>query len=251
MAEKKTPSKNKSNHEKRMAQSAPKSSAEKEARLSKEREEREKYKKKQELAARSKKIAAVVFSVIFILAFAIPSAALMLSNNSSSTDSTYESAIEGYQQQLDENPSDLTQYLNMADLYYDWAYAVMTGEKTSSREYKDLFSEAVANYSSYLAENTDSEASINQASAYFYSGDNASAIDVLTKCAQSDPDNALVYARLGTVYYQDGQNDLARENYNKAVELDPDDEKGAKSEAQNMLTVLDASSSSDSTESSN
>lgn len=168
MAEKKTPNKNKSNHEKRIAQAAPKTSADKEARLAQERAEREKYKKKQEVAARTKKIAAVAFAVILIMAFAIPSAALMLSNSGKSSSSSYAAEIETYEKQLEQ-----------------------------------------------------------------------------------DPDNAQLYANIGSLYVQTGQTDLAVRNLEKAVELDPDDKVGAKTEAEAALADLlgtgqtDASSSAD------
>ncbi len=239
MAEKKTPTKNKSNHAKRLAQSAPKNTAEKEERQAQEREMREKYEKKKEVAKRGKKIAAVVFAVILILAFAIPSSALMLSNSKNASDSTYQASIDEYQKQLDADSSDTNAYLNIADVYYEWGKAVMQGTKSSSRDYKDLFQSAIANYNSYLDTNSSTNATINLANAYYYTDDKDSAINVLKKLTEKEPDNAMAYASLGYIYAQsDDTKSLAEENLNKAVELDPNDATGAKSQAQSILQSM-------------
>ncbi len=239
MAEKKTPTKNKSNHAKRLSQSAPKNSVEKEERQAQEKEMRDRYEKKKEVADRSKKIAAVVFAVILILAFAIPSSALMLSSNKNASDSTYQASIDEYQKQLDADSSDTSAYLHMADTYYKWGKAVMQGTKTSSHDYKDLFKSAIANYNSYLDGNSNTDATVNLANAYYYSDDKDSSIDVLKKLIDKEPDNAMAYASLGYIYAQsDDTKDLAEENLNKAVELDPDDKTGAKSQAQSILQSL-------------
>ena len=70
---KKSNSKHRSKHEKRISKSAPKSSAEKQKIVEAERVAREKEAKKKAVAGRGKKIMAIVFSVLLILAFAIPS----------------------------------------------------------------------------------------------------------------------------------------------------------------------------------
>ena len=92
---KKSNSKNRSKHEKRIAKAAPKSSREKQAIVDAQRAEREKQAKKKQTAARGKKIAAIVFSVLLILAFAIPSlTALSTCSQHSGTSAEAQAAVE-------------------------------------------------------------------------------------------------------------------------------------------------------------
>lgn len=248
MAEKKTHSKNKSAHEKRIAQSAPKSSKEKEAKKAAEEAEKEKQRKKKETAGRGKRIAAVVFAVILIIAFAIPTTALMLSDSDSSDESeelteldeTYDEALDVYFSMVDGDDESTTMYYEyIADLYYDWGYEVMSGED-SIYEYADLFSLSATYYNTFLVSNEDSDATINQAMAYFYSGDTDSGIEVLEARIEEDPEYSVLYSRLGILYAESGDYDTATEYLNQAIELDPDDEDGAKSEAESELSLIEA-----------
>lgn len=247
MAGKKTQSKNKSAHEKRIAQSAPKSSEEKEAKKAAEEAEREKQRKKRETANRGKRIAAVVFAVILIIAFAIPTSALLLSDSDSGDDSDelteldedYDSTLDLYFNLVDGDDESTTVYYEyIADTYYDWGYDVMTGED-SLYEYTDLFDLSATYYNTYLLTNEDSDATVNLAMAYFYSGDTDSGIEVLEERIGEDPENAILYSRLGILYAESGDYDTATEYLDQAIELDPDDEAGAKSEAETELSVIE------------
>lgn len=74
---KKNSTKNRSSHEKRTAKASPKSSEEKRARVAAEREKRDVKKKREMTSSRGRKILAVFFSALLIIAFATPSVAAL------------------------------------------------------------------------------------------------------------------------------------------------------------------------------
>ena len=239
MATKKTQSKNKSNHQKRTAASAPKSAAEKEALVSQQRAVKEKEAKKKQTANRGKKIAAVVFSVILILAFAIPSMSVLVSN-SSNADSSYEAAVKTYTDALEKDATEYINYINLASLYYDWGVSVKNGTETSKHETNELFQQAIDNYLLYGEYTTlSSDSSINLALAYYYTGDTANALATLQNLVAAEPDNAMANAYLGYMYAESGDTTTATQYYNKAIELDPDDTTGAKTYATNGLSYIE------------
>lgn len=168
---KKKGSKNRSSHEKRISQSAPKSLQEKQAKIERERAEREARAKKKATANQSKKIMAIVFSALLILAFAIPS---------------------------------------------------LTALSTCSQKQEETLSSSQA-YDQIIER---------------YGGDSAAALEDLKARSGQEPENATVWAELGYVYSYTGDNDNAIVALQKAVELDPNDNAGAKTLASQLLAEL-------------
>jgi tetratricopeptide (TPR) repeat protein len=79
-----------------------------------------------------------------------------------------------------------------------------------------------------------------------YSGDVDGGTKALKKLSKDSPDYGPVWQYLGIVYeYYQGDTDAAKEAYQKAVEADPNDEYGAKSQADRRLAALAAAEGGD------
>ncbi len=239
--------KNKSNHAKRIANSAPKSAEEKRVKEEQERKERDKAKKRHEKAAnRGKKGMAIFFSFLLIMAFAVPSASMLstCSNSNDSQANAYTQTIDQYNGLIKDNPSESVNYLNLANEYYDYAAAVLQGTVKSSEGSDDLFNKAIENYETFRGMDAGADSStiavvsVNEAMAYYYTGDTANALSILQGQTGLTPDNAVVWARLGLVYANSGDAADATAAYNKAIELDPNDTTGAKSFATQQLSLI-------------
>jgi tetratricopeptide (TPR) repeat protein len=237
---KKQQPKNKSSHARRTAKPAPKSSEQKAVQAKNAKAEQHHEEKKRERQARTKKIAAIFFSVLLILAFAVPSVSVLMGfNSSSSADDEYQAEVDNIQTLIDADSSEPTNYLNMADTYYNWATDVLDGNIDSSHSSDELFQEALSNYSTYLQTENDTDAVINMAFCYYYLGDLDSAQGALVAQTEKDPNNAVLWAKLGQVYQNNGDTENAKTAYNKAISLDEDDSQGAKSFAEQQLSTLD------------
>lgn len=243
MSTKKKGSKNRSSHERRTSKAAPKSFEEKQRLIEQERDEREKLKKKKATADRGKKIMAIVFSALLIIAFAIPSITALSTcsqnEKAASTSEGYEEIVAGFEAELAADPTKTAAYLSIGNAYYEWAEAVRSGQVEYAAGEKELYKEAIANYESYLASGEKSdEATINLALSYYYAGDGAKGLDILKSLTEQEADNAMAWARLAFIYSYTGDNDNAVVACNKAIELDPNDASGAKTVATELLAEI-------------
>ena len=73
-----------------------------------------------------------------------------------------------------------------------------------------------------------------------YSGDADAALAALQKLTEEAPDYGPAWANIGLIREYQGDQDEAKEAYQKAIEADPNDEYGAKSYANRRLAAMAA-----------
>ena len=82
---------------------------------------------------------------------------------------------------------------------------------------------------------------VDRAVCLFYSGEEDQAIADLSSFLEGTDDYVMGWYNLGAFYSQQGDNDQAKEAFNKVIELDPDNESGVVSYAQLQLAIIEAS----------
>ena len=239
---KKAPSKNRSSHAKRVAKAAPKSAAEKQARLDAQRAEQKKEEKKKQTSAMGKKIAAIVFSVLLILAFAIPSVAGLLSGSggAKAADEAFNERVSQALAEIEADTSGTIGYQNLGDIYFDWAEDVMSGEVESEHAATEIYGLAIESYQKFLADNEGVGAQLKLAQAQLAVGSTTQAAQTLQAVIAADAGNAEAWARIGDVYAAVNDAKDATTAYNKAAELDADGTGGWKAYSEQALARLTA-----------
>jgi len=179
-------------------------------------------------------------------------------------DDQYQPTVSSLEEKLESNPDDLTTLLGLAGDYQNWAatasqYITYDDEGNANEDdvthIKDLYGKAVEYYDRYIELNDSSAARTNRAMCKLYTDDAESGYNELVQLTEEQPDYAPAWLYLGVVDIQLGNTDAAKEELNKAVENDENDEYGAKTKAQVYLSLLEqqeseAAESSDATESS-
>ena len=208
------------------------------------------------------KVVIILFVVVFALStLAGALASVFQSQHASQTveynveyvDEQYEPLIADLEAKVAEDPDDMESVLSLANDYSSWGTSVMmlatTDEESTHAD--DLLEKAMGYYDQYLAsddpENADA-ARVSRAMCLNYQGDTSAAIEELEGVTQDSPDFAPAWADLGMLYETSGETEDAVAAYEKAIELDPDDEQGVKSvveERLNSLTGSDEETSDD------
>ncbi len=243
--------KNKSNHAKRLSRSTHNSDVEEQGKQTTQSTSKQAASKtsKDKLVgsgSKSRRVLTTVLAVILIAAFAVPSISVLTycsdSGSSSTTisDETYMAAAEEALAAVEEDSEDMDAKLTLADAYYDWAMVILQGIVTSSDMTSDeLFSLAIDYYSEYLESEDSVDAAISMSMCQYYLDDFEGAQSTLESAIESHEDSAMAWARLGLVRVALGETDSAKEAFNYAMELDPDDEEGAYSYAEEQLSLLE------------
>lgn len=202
--------------------------------------------------SRFQKVVIILFVVVFALSTLAGALASVFQAQQSQSveynvdylDENYEPLVSDLEATLAESPDDMSTVLSLANYYSSWGSGVLmlatTDEETSHGN--ELLDKAVGYYDQYIASGeTESveSASTSRAMCLYYGGDVSGALSALEQVTQDWPDYAPAWADLGLLYEVQGQTDEARTAYEKAVELDPDDEQGAKSYAEKRLSALD------------
>mgnify|MGYP002983797421 CR=1 FL=1 len=102
----------------------------------------------------------------------------------------------------------------------------------------ELLGKAVEYYDRYLELEDSDAARVDRALCFYYEGDTTTALNDLEEITQSSPDYAPAWANLGMLYEVRGDTDSAKSAYQKAAELDPDDEYNAKTFAEQRLDAI-------------
>lgn len=191
-----------------------------------------------------------VVIVIFIAIFALSTLAGALASviQSSQTveynvdyvDSQYESVVADLESKVQADPSDTDSLLELARDCSSWGSLVtMLAQDDDERAHgTELVQRAIGYYDQYLEQDDTPEARTERAMCSYQLGDTESARADLEAVTESSPDYAPAWADLGMILEGEGATDDAVAAYQKAVELDPDDEAGAKSYAQERLDQL-------------
>lgn len=214
-------------------------------------------------------IAIVVFGIVMALSMMLPSLSAIFAGSSSSSsqssqkadsasttdssdssssttssmasvDAKYSSTVSELEAKLKEKPKSLATLLNLGNDYMAWAYSASTyaTDDTSKQHVNDLFQKAMGYYDQYLALNDSSAVRVNRALCQYYSGDVDGAKSALLELTQSDSTYGPAWANLGLMYESSGDTANAKSAYQKAEEADANDEYGAKSFAEQRLSVI-------------
>lgn len=157
-------------------------------------------------------------------------------------DTMYGAAAEQLKSQYEQDTSNPSALLNLANGYFDWGAAAMEySESDDDAEHvTDLFTQAIAYYDQYLEANPDSKSvEVDRAICVFYSGDTEGAIADLEQFTAEDDSFGPAWANLGMFYENAGETDKAKAAYEKAVETDPDDTYQVKTYAEQRLAALE------------
>ena len=217
----------------------------------------------------------VVFAVLMALSLMLPSLSSIFSSSSSSsssseqttdadsdTSSDSDSSETDYVAKADEkygaqvatleekyasDPVNLATLLNLGKDYMTWgAYVRYYGSTDDDTTHaNELLDKAVKYYDEYLAQRDSSAVRVDKALCAYYQEDTTSALNQLKELSESAPDYGPAWANLGLLYEASGDTDSAKEAYAKAEETDPNDEYGAKSYAEQRLSSIESSESSD------
>ena len=238
-------------------------------------EEEEQLSKRQQAKERKKKITGIaigVFAVIMALSMTLPSLTYIFGDNNGQpaqeeqeaqqeaqdqtedseetetltgmdlVDSNYAAVVDPLKEKLAENPEDLATLLSLGNNYMSWgseAGSYATDEAGSTHVY-ELFQQAISYFDQYLELNDSAVVKANRAMCLLYSGDQSGALKALKKLTKEAPDYGPAWANIGLIYEYQGDQDAAKDAYQKAIEADPNDEYGAKSYANRRLAAMAA-----------
>ena len=158
-------------------------------------------------------------------------------------DNNYKAVVNPLKKKLEKNPKDLATLLNLGNDYMSWAseassYAV---DEESSNHVNKLFQKAIGYYDQYLELNDSQVVKTSRAMCFFSLGDTDTAMSELQTLTQNSPDYGPAWAYIGLINESKGDTDAAKEAYNKAIEVDPNNEYGANSYANRRLAAMAAS----------
>lgn len=158
-------------------------------------------------------------------------------------DAQYGTAAQALLAQYEQDPTNPTTLLNVANGYFDWGVAALNHatDDEGSAHATELLTQAVGYYDDYLADNPEAKsAMVDRAICVFYAGDHASAIAALEDLVQNiDPGFAPAWANLGMFLESEGRTDEARDAYETAIEAAGEtDAYGVRDYAQGRLDAL-------------
>lgn len=156
-------------------------------------------------------------------------------------DENYKTEVDALKKRLDADANNLAALLNLGNQYMSWGYNVSyyaSGDESASTHASELFDEAISYYDRYLALNDSNAVKVDRALCQFYGGDYTAAQEALEKLTKDAPDYGPAWANLGLVYESTFNTTSAEEAYKKAAEVDPEDEYGSKTFANQRLASM-------------
>ena len=158
-------------------------------------------------------------------------------------DANYKAVVDPLEAKLKKKPDDLATILNLGNDYMAWASeaSVYATDDESATHVNDLFNQAIKYFDQYLELNDSSVVKTSRAMCYYSTGDTDTALSELEALTESAPDYGPAWADIGVIYESQGDQEAAKEAYNKAIEADPDNEYGANSFANRRLAAMAAS----------
>lgn len=162
-------------------------------------------------------------------------------------DERYSATADSLKEKVEADATDKASLINLANTYYKWANSVAYYASTDEQDThsNELFQSAYDYYDQYLALESSNSAYANRALCQFYLGDINSAIVSLEDFVAQTADYAPAWADLGMMYTAAGENELALNAYNKALEVDPNDTYGLKDSVESQIESLSESDESD------
>lgn len=159
-----------------------------------------------------------------------------------SVDASYQPTVQALEEKLKESPDDLATLLNLGNDYMAWARtgSLYVASDEDRQHLSELYGQAISYYDRYLELNDSNAVRVDRALCQFYRGETEEATTALEQLCETAPDYGPAWANLGLVYEYQGEQDKAKEAYQKAVEVDADDEYGAKSFANQRIAAMSA-----------
>ncbi len=159
-----------------------------------------------------------------------------------SLDETYQPKVDALESKLEENAEDKATLINLANTYLKWAdtgrnYA---SSDTDTEHVNELLTKAEGYYDSYLKLDDASAARVSRALCQYYLGETDAAVAALKEVAEKDESYAPAWTNLGMVYDETGDTEKAKEAFNKALEVDPNDTYGLQSYASSQLSSIES-----------
>ncbi len=190
--------------------------------------------------------------IVFIVIFALSTLAGALASVFQSTqgqsveydvdyvDSQYEDYVADLESQLEEDPENTETLLAVARACSSWgSYVQMLAANDEEAAHGDeLLRRSIGYYDRYLALDNASDARAERAMCEYYLGDAETATADLEALTTDDPEYATGWYDLGLLYEGQGLTDDAVAAYQRAAELDPDDEQGVGASAQSRVDEL-------------
>ncbi len=155
-------------------------------------------------------------------------------------DANYAAVVDPLEAKLSENPEDLATILNLGNDYMAWASeaSAYASDDAGSAHVTELYDKAIGYFDQYLEINDSAVVKSNRAMCHLYKGDADAALQQLQDVTSETPDYGPAWVNIGIIKEYQGDSDAAKEAYQKAVEADPNDEYGAKSQADRRLAAL-------------
>ena len=197
--------------------------------------------------SRFQKTVIVLFIVVFALStLAGALASVFQSQNQSqpltveTIDENYEGVVADLEAKLEESPDDLDTLVSLGQYCYSWGSGVLmlATDDADTTHGVELLEKAIGYYDRALEIEDAPEVRVNRALCLFYEGRTDDAATALQETTTTFPDYAAGWQGLGAVYESQGKTEDAIAAYEKAIELDPDDEAGVKSVSEGRLEQL-------------
>lgn len=188
----------------------------------------------------------VVFIVIFALSTLAGALASVFQSSQSVEynvdyiDSQYTDYVADLESQLEEDPENTETLLAVARACSTWgSYVQMLAANDEEAAHGDeLLRRSIGYYDRYLELDNASDARAERAMCEYYLGDTETAVADLEALTTDDPEYATGWYDLGLLYEAQGLTDDAVAAYQRAAELDPDDEQGVGASAQSRVDEL-------------
>ena len=193
-----------------------------------------------------------VVIVLFIVVFALSTLAGALASVFQSTqnqsveynvdyiDSQYTDYVADLESKLEGDPENTETLLAVARACSTWgSYVQMLAANDEEAAHGDeLLRRSIGYYDRYLELDNASDARAERAMCEYYLGDTETAVADLEALTTDDPEYATGWYDLGLLYEAQGLTDDAVAAYQRAAELDPDDEQGVGASAQSRVDEL-------------
>lgn len=164
---------------------------------------------------RKQRTIAIVIVVLVSLAMIAPSFVLLFSgsdtgnavyslNGDSSSTQGLKSQADALSQAVQANPQDAPTRLNLANTYYDLAFATL--ESNTPEQAEPIFKQAVVEYQEVSKTNKDVNVLVDMATAAFYGGENDIADKTFREALEIKPDYLNALLNYG-VFLMDAKND--------------------------------------------
>ena len=158
-------------------------------------------------------------------------------------DSDYKAVVEPLEAKIQQNDKDLASLLSLGENYASWASQVSAyaaSDESAKAHADELYKKSLDYYDKYLAVNDSQIVKASRAMVQYSSGDQDGAKAALEQLTKDDPNFSVAWLDLGMVYESESKTDEAKKAYEKAAEVDPNDEYGVKSNANQRLVSIAA-----------